>query len=250
MLKLYHYWSSVCSQKVRLCLAEKGLDFESQHVNLFEFEHWDPAYVRLNPKGVVPTLVHDGRVIIESNVIIEYLEDQYPSVRLRPREPYEQALMRTWIYNSEEIAHANVNTASHNPRHAVRHKAKQHTREEMQAMAARCPNPVMAKRFLNRVEHGVPEEVENQAYAALDYLLNQMEDALATRSWLAGKEYSLADIAMAPFINRIEVLKRPEMVQAARRPRVADWWQRVRARPACEQAFSFQNPDRSDPLRR
>src|SRR5688572_2478019 len=88
MLKLYHYWSSVCSQKVRLCLAEKGLEFASQHINLFDFDHWSPEYVKLNPKGVVPTLVHDGRPIIESNVIIEYLEDAYPSVRLRPRDPY------------------------------------------------------------------------------------------------------------------------------------------------------------------
>ncbi len=118
----------------------------------------------------------------------------------------------------------------------------------------RCCNrrwaPIIAKRFLNRIEHGVSEDEENQAYAALDYLLNQMQDALATRPWLAGKEYSLADIAMAPFINRIEVLKRPEMVQSSRRPRIADWWQRVQARPAFKQAFSFQNPDKSDPLKR
>ncbi|HVA15599.1 MAG TPA: glutathione S-transferase N-terminal domain-containing protein, partial [Stellaceae bacterium] len=78
-LVLYNYWSSVCSQKVRLCLAEKHLAFENQDINLFEFDQWDPAYTKLNPKGVVPTLVHDGRAIIESNVIIEYLEDVYPA---------------------------------------------------------------------------------------------------------------------------------------------------------------------------
>ena len=250
MLKLYHYWSSVCSQKVRLCLAEKGLEFASQHINLFDFDHWSPEYVKLNPKGVVPTLVHDGRPIIESNVIIEYLEDAYPSMRLRPRDPYEQAMMRVWIYNSEEIAHPNVNTASHNPRHAVRHKAKKHTREELEAVAARCPNPSIARRFLHRIEHGVTDEEENNAYGELDWMLDQMEAALARHPWVAGSEYSLGDIAMAPFINRIEVLKRPEMVGAARRPRLAEWWQRVQARPAFKQAFSFENPDKSDPLKR
>ena len=250
MLKLYHYWSSVCSQKVRLCLAEKNLEFASQHINLFDFEHWSPDYVKLNPKGVVPTLEDDGRIVIESNVILEYLEDRFPAVRLRPQDPYEQAMMRIWIYNSEEIAHHNVNTASHNPRHAVRHKAKHHTREEMQAIAARCPNPIIARRFLQRIEHGVSEDEENQAYAALDYLLEMMEGALAGTAWLAGNRYSLADIAMAPFINRIEVLKRPEMVSAARRPRIAQWWQHVQDRPAFKQAFSFANPDKSDPLQR
>jgi glutathione S-transferase len=250
MLTLHHYWSSVCSQKVRLCLAEKGIEFESRHVNLFDFEHWSPEYVKLNPKGVVPALVHDGRPIIESNVILEYLEDVFPEVRLRPRDPYEQAMMRIWIYNSEEIAHHNVNTASHNPRHAVRHKAKKHTREEMEAVAARCPNPAIARRFLHRIEHGVSEKEENDAYGELDYLLDQMEAALAKHPWVAGREYSLGDIAMAPFINRIEVLKRPEMVGAARRPRLADWWQRIQARPAFKQAFAFQNPDKTDPLKR
>ena len=58
MLILHNYWSSVCSQKVRLCLAEKALAFENRHVNLFDFEHWRPDYVKLNPKGVVPALDH------------------------------------------------------------------------------------------------------------------------------------------------------------------------------------------------
>jgi glutathione S-transferase len=250
MLTLYHYWSSVCSQKVRLCLAEKNLGFRSRHINLFDFDQWDPAYVKLNPKGVVPTLEHDGKVVIESNVILEYLEDSFPDIRLRPADAYAQAQMRLWIYNSEEIAHPNGNTASHNPRHAVRHRAKQHSREELQTIAQRCPNPITRKRFLQRLEHGVSMEEEEHAYAALDYLLDQMEAALKNGPWLTGGVYSLADIAMAPFINRIEVLRRPEMVQAGRRPRIADWWMRLRARPAFDVAFSFANPDTSDPLKR
>ena len=60
MLRLYHYWSSVCSQKVRMCLAEKSLDWESRHVDIFAFENYEPAYTRLNPKAVVPTLDYDG----------------------------------------------------------------------------------------------------------------------------------------------------------------------------------------------
>ena len=91
---------------------------------------------------------------------------------------------------------------------------------------------------------------ENQAYVALDYLLGMMEETLAASPWLAGKDYSLADIAMAPFINRIEVLKRPEMVGAAKRPRLAAWWQRIQERPAFKEAFSYANPDKSDPIKR
>jgi glutathione S-transferase len=250
VLKLHNYWSSVCSQKARLCLAEKGLEFENHHVNLFEFEHWTPEYLKLNPKAIVPALDHDGRVVIESNVILEYLEDVFPEPRLRPVDPYARAQMRIWMFNSEELAHENVNTCSYNPRHAARHKVKGHTPEQLREIAMRCPNPVIRNRLLNRVARGVSKEEENQAYEALDFLLDQMEIALKAGPWLAGKEYSLGDIAMVPFINRIEVLERPEMVGAARRPRLAEWYARMQARPAYKQAFSVQNPDKSDPMKR
>jgi glutathione S-transferase len=250
VLTLHNYWSSVCSQKVRLCLAEKKLPFENRHVNLFEFEHWTPEYLKLNPKAVVPALDHDGRIIIESNVIIEYLEDRFPEVRLRPADLHERAQMRVWLFNSEEIAHENVNTASYNPRHAARHRAKGHTAEDLMAKARRCPNPVLRNRLLHRFQHGVTVQQENEAYEALDFLLDQMEQTLVRSPWLAGRDYSLADIAMVPFINRIEVLKRPEMVRAERRPRLADWYSRLQARPAYNEAFSVTKPDTTDPVSR
>jgi len=250
MLTLYHYWSSVCSQKVRLCLAEKKLAFDSRHIDLFTFEHWEPFYRKINRKGVVPALDHDGRIIIESNVLLEYLEDKFPEIRLRPNDAYAKAQMRIWIFNSEEIAHSNVNTASHNPRHAVRLAQKPYTQAQIDRAVANCPSPIIATRFIHRHEHGVSDAEENQAYAALDYLVGMMEDQLAAGPWLAGDEYSLADIAMAPFINRIEVLKRPEMVGAAKRPRLAAWWQKVQARPAFQEAFAFANPDKNDPIKR
>lgn len=250
MLVLHNYWSSVCSQKVRLCLAEKHLPYENRHVNLFTFEHWEPAYIRLNPKGVVPALDHDGRIVIESNVIVEYLEDVFPAIKLRPDDAFAKAQMRIWLFNAEDIAHPAVGTASYNPRHAARLAAKPYTPEELRRIAAKCPNPAVAARFLHHRTHGVSEAEEDAAYAALDYLLDQMEAALTRGPWLLGRDYSLADIALAPYVNRIEVLKRPEMVGAARRPRVADWWRRIQARPAFEAAFSVANPDKSDPIQR
>ncbi len=250
MLKLYHYWSSVCSQKARTCLAEKGLEWQSHHVDLFKFENYEPWYTKLNPKAVVPTLDHDRHILIESNVILEYLDDTFPDVPLRPADPYARAQMRLWVYNSEELAHWNVNTCSHNLRHAKRLAQKGISHEDMLKAADQCPNPMIGLRLRRRLEVGVSEAEENEAYAKLDYLLDQMERKLGDGPWLAGASYSLADIAMAPMINRIEVLARPEMISAARRPRVADWWQRMQARPAFQQAFSFANPDTNDPVKR
>lgn len=249
MLKLYHYWSSVCSQKVRMCIAEKDVTWESQHVDIFKFENYEPWYTKLNPKAVVPTMDHDGKILIESNVMLEYLEDNFPQVKLRPDDLYARAMMRLWIYNSEESAHWNVNTCSHNLRHAKRMNQR-YTHAEQLAAAERCPNPMISNRLKQRLKSGVSAAEEEDAYAKLDYMLDQMELKLADGPWLAGATFSLADIAFAPMLNRIEVLARPEMLDAKRRPRTADFWQRIQARPSYKTAFSFMNPDASDPVKR
>src|SRR4029079_6413235 len=246
MLRLYHYWSSVCSQKVRMCLAEKGLDWESRHVDIFAFENYEPAYTRLNPKAVVPTLDHDGNVLIESNIILEYLEDIFPDQKtLRPKDPVARSAMRLWVYNSEELAHWNVNVCSHNLRHA-RRMDQRYTPEQQMAAARKCPNPMIALRLKRRLEVGVSVEEENDAYAKLDYMLDQMEQQLAGSPWIVGDMFTLADVSMAPMINRIEVLARPEMIAVTKRPRVADWWRRIQVRPGYQTAFSFKNPDSKD----
>ena len=67
MLELYHDWSSFCSIKVRLCLAEKNLTWESRFIDLMKLDQLQPDYLKLNPNAVVPTLVHDGRAIWESS---------------------------------------------------------------------------------------------------------------------------------------------------------------------------------------
>ena len=66
MLTLYTFHNSICTQKVFITLAEKDLSYDEHLINLFAAEQYDPEYLKLNPKGVVPTLVHDGRAIPES----------------------------------------------------------------------------------------------------------------------------------------------------------------------------------------
>ena len=85
MLELYHSGLTTCSKQVRHCLREKGLAYTSRYVELWRYENLSPAYLNLNPNGVVPTLVHDGDAIINSFCINEYIEDAFPEpvVRLR-----------------------------------------------------------------------------------------------------------------------------------------------------------------------
>ena len=93
MLTLYHGRTSVCSIKARLALAEKGLEFESRLMTL-RGDQFDPDYMRLNPNAVVPTLVHDGRVIIESTVIMHYVDEAFAGAALTTSDPLERAQAR------------------------------------------------------------------------------------------------------------------------------------------------------------
>src|SRR5262249_54053307 len=88
-----------------ICLAEKGLAWEDKHLVLRAAEHQQPWYLKLNRRAVVPTLVHDGHVVPESNVILEYLEDVFPQPRLRPNDPYHRSKMRLWIKQLDDDVH-------------------------------------------------------------------------------------------------------------------------------------------------
>ncbi len=97
MLYLYHGTTSVCAIKVRLTLAEKALPWQGEVLWLQRGDQYRPDYLKLNPNAVVPTLVHDGTVIIEATVIMEYLDETFPDIPLMPRDPYARSQVRLWL---------------------------------------------------------------------------------------------------------------------------------------------------------
>ena len=103
MLDVYHFTPSPCSRKVRICLAEKCLEWVDRRLDSRAGEHLKPDYLKLNPNGVVPTLIHDGRVIIDSSVICEYLDEVFPEISLSPADPVSRAHMREWLRYFEEV---------------------------------------------------------------------------------------------------------------------------------------------------
>ena len=104
-LALYHNDMSSCAQKVRLILAEKGLEWESRHLDLRAGEHQKDWYIKLNPRAVVPTLIDGDTVVPESNVINEYLDERFPDPPLKPADPFGRARMRLWTKQLDEGVH-------------------------------------------------------------------------------------------------------------------------------------------------
>ena len=239
MLTLYAGDTSVCSQKVRLVLYEKGVPWEGVFIDLGKGEQFDPEYMKLNPNAVVPTLVDDGKVIIESTMINEYLDDLYPEPPLRPADPYRRAQMRLWVKQLDDTIHEAINTATF----AIRqHESRsEQLSEEQKARLAKTQKPERRAKLRDIYMHGIGAERFAPDLKRLDKMLADMEAALAEGPWLTGKDYSLADAGFTPYVNRLNVLGLSGMWEGSR-PQVADWFDRARARPNYKQAILDHDP--------
>jgi len=212
---------------VRLCLAEKGLEWTDRRVNTLADEHLTPAYLALNPNGVVPTLLHDGRAVLDSSVICEYLDEVFPAVRLTPSDLVVRARMRAWMRFLEEVPTPAIRVPSFHLALARRFGSLDAGRFR-QEIADRRP---LRKHMYRRMgPQGFSREALAEALEELDLALERMERDLAAGPWLLGESLTLADLVALPFVDRMDDLGLDAMW--AGRPRVTEWYLRFRRRPS------------------
>jgi glutathione S-transferase len=238
MIELYHHGSSVCAAKVRFALGEKAIPWQGRYIDILRGDQFLPRYLKLNPKAVVPTLVHDGTVVVESTVINEYLEDVFPDPPLKPAAPEARAAMRVWTKAVDEDLHPACAEVTFSSCH--RHIIQRLPRADYDAFLASTPAHSVTPRWHARkkeiVTLGFDAPGLDQTYRLYDSYLGKMEKALEGRRWLAGDSFSLADVSVAPYVNRLDMLGMAEMWTASR-PGVTDWFARIKARPAFKPAF-------------
>ena len=189
--------------------------------------------MKLNPNAVVPTLVDDGAVIIESTVICEYLDDAYPEPNLRPRDPAARAHMRLWTKQLDEGIHAATSTLSNGI--AFRHQKLVWGMEKLEEFHRNMPNPTRREQSWENITKGVESRYFIDAAKRFDKLLGDMEAVLANGRYLTGDEYSLADISYAPYITRLDHLQLQFLWD--RRPHIPTWYERLRDRHSYRIAF-------------
>lgn len=201
MLKLYDGTTSVCAIKVRLVLFEKNVAFDSHNIDLRRGDQLDPGYLKLNPNGVVPTLDDGGNIIIESSVIMQYLEDAYPTPSLLPDSSVEHAAIRLWMKRVDDTVHPSIGSLTHA---TVYRPTFLDLDEEARAeRLAKIPDAKRRARFAAVYKDGLDAPVANASVKNLNKLISDMETALAESAFLGGDAYSLADAAVTPYINRL-----------------------------------------------
>lgn len=238
MLTLHHNAISTCSQKVRLVLAEKGLSFESVELDLVGGAQHAPDYVRLNPNHVVPTLVADDRVLIESSLINEYLDDAFPEKSLLPKDPAARHAARLWIRQIDDKVHpaASVVTFAIGPRVLILRQPA----EVREANIAAIPDPARRAARRSVLENGVKAPEFAGAIRKFVDLLNAMDASLRPGTWLSGADFGLADAAALPYVLRLDHLAMTPLISARRN--VSDWYARVKSRRCYEIAVTAWTP--------
>lgn len=232
MLELYHNINSVCAQKARMALIEKGVEAR-EHLLTLRGDQFDPNYMTLNPNAVVPTLVHDGTPVIESSLILYYIDEAFPGPALMPADP--KARHRVRLYNKliDEYVHNSCTTLTFAT--AFRPRLLQLTHEQREAEYARSPSRKRTELKRDVVAHGLDSGFVQEAIENHEKLLKMIDDSAKAGPYLAGESYSLADAATIPYILRLELLKLSPLWD--RYPGVAAWWARVKHRPSTDQAI-------------
>lgn len=241
-LTLYHNDLSTCAQKVRLVLAEKGLRWESEYLDLRAGDQRRAEYLAVNPAGIVPTLVHDGATLTESTVIIEYLDDAFPDLALRPTDAGDRARMRLWMKRIDDEVHAMVGVLSFAL--AFRHEFLA-LPDEGQSLIAAQKNPMHRMVRAGLVAQGADFPGVGQALGACMEAFAAIDEALTEDHLVGG--YSLADAAWTPYLHRLKKLGLGDLW--SRHPHVAAWWERLKARPSYETAITgVEKPERIEAM--
>lgn len=212
-------------------MAEKKIRYVDRSLSAARREHLSDEYLKLNPNGVVPTLVHNGRVVIDSSVINEYLDEVFPDPPLVPRDTYERAHMRVWRQYIDEVPTPAIRPPSFN---AFIMRGWAHlSDEEWEAHKAKLP---LRKHFYQRMDRkGFPQRDIDEAREKLRQTVERMEHSLAKGPWIIGDMFTLADVGLVPTVVRMEDIGLAPLWSDL--PRVKDWYRRIQQRPSFDQAY-------------
>ena len=201
-LHLYHAGWSNCSMRVRMTLEEKNLRWTSHHLNTRAGEHITAEYFSINPNGLVPTLVHDGNVWIESSDIIRYLDDTFPQPRLTPSDDKCLQELSEWQKLASAIHVKAVKTYIYATNPGDRRRKSPAELERYRQLQSN--EELLAFHSMSSSDAGISDSDRAAAETLLHETFANLDTWLAKHRWLVGDDFSLADITWVPLHYTLE----------------------------------------------
>lgn len=235
MLEVHSWEVNSNSGKPVLFLKEKGAEFEFHYVDVLRFEQHGPEYLKLNPEGTVPTVIHDGKVLTESTQALEYLDRVLPGPSFTPADPLERERMRWWATHGTWW----VPSLSVLGWHAfMGPMVRKYSDEELDEIIARIPTRERRIAWATAARSTFSEEQLDNARDGVARGVQTMEARLKDSPWFAGDSYSIADIVI--FANAYSLpLMHDYAASDALSPAFMDWLGRIYRRPAIAEAFAY-----------
>lgn len=247
MLTLYNAGTSVCSVKARIGLAEKGLDWTDHLLVLPNGDQHKPEYRKLNPNGVVPTLVDGEVVVIESSVILQYIDGLGDGPKLMPSDPSLRVEALVWLMRCLDI-HGAINTmsfATANRDVWLRSKSK----DEIDTLISNIANPKYSAKRRDLIDKGPDSDYVLADFFTLRNVFIDMNAALEKREWMSGESYGMADVALLAYIDRLDRIAMSGMWSTSM-PRISEWLDAGRARPGYKRAMdTYVSPEQHEKSR-
>lgn len=239
MARLFVMHHATCARKALHALIEKGAPIETVEVERSFLV--TPEYRRMNPDGLVPTLLlDDGGVLVESTIIMRYIDEAYAGPSLTPADPLRRARMNLWMKLIDEKYFPGLGW----PTFAtfLRQMFGDPLDEaRLQAMLDTLTDYVIRVTREDCIRLGLDSGFVTAGLARLREMLDRMEASLADHDWLADDKLTLADSAMAAIMLRLHEFGLAPAWEG-RLPRVTDWWQRLAARPSMRQLIDLADP--------
>ncbi len=210
-LHVLHFQGSSCSQKLRIFLKEKNISWVSHHIDLVKGDNFSNWFLGINPRGVVPVLVDDGEVHIESNDIIKYLDEKFPANSLWPKEQKEKIEKFLTEENDIHLDLRNLTMKFVAPTFLM--KKKEEDIENFKKASSLIEN----KRDLEKdaqinyhekfiKNNGVLSESVTSSIEVFKDKLNAIENELVKNKYIICDELTIIDIAWFIYLRRLETI--------------------------------------------
>ena len=236
-LELYYLeeTDSICSNRVIVTLSEKGItDWVPRKMNLVNRDQFQPDYLKLNPQGVVPTLVHNGLPVRESSLICNYIDDLTDDNPLKPSDPIQRCRLAEWIKLFDERGFEATAVVNFVTKFRLTVPL-----EKMEERWKHVPNIDRLYRQQSVIREGVESPYVMRAIGALETIFRQMETALKDgRPYLMGDQFTLAETNFAPFVKVLEMVRFLDFWLEPY-PLTRTWWDRMAERPSMTQLDDF-----------
>jgi GSH-dependent disulfide-bond oxidoreductase len=240
MLQVYTWEPNSNAGKPIFALCEKGVPFEYKFINILNFDQHDPEYLKLNPAGTVPTMVHNGKIFTESTQLLEYIDSTFPQNPFMPKDPHERYLARWWAgHGAAWAASLSVLGWSGFFGPVLRQKDP----GELKRLLERIP--VKERRVMWSTAANATfteDQLANARKGVQDGLLMMNKRLCETKAYFAGSTYSIADLCIFANCYSTHTMF-PETANDKNTPYYMEWLRKIYSRPATPKAFAMGTKD-------